>query len=135
MSDGDFITQCMFQPLPTFFAKHSADRGGNVLGLDKVAENGILWLATLAVKGPERAAVAQEKMTAWVAAVEAYAKSIDRLIDFKYLNYADPSQDPMASYGAENLAKIKAAAEKYDPKGVFQSRVLGGFKISKVGGA
>lgn len=104
-----------------------------MLGLDKVTENGILWLATLAVKGPERAAIAQAKMTAWVADVESYAKSIDGLIDFKYLNYADPSQDPMATYGAENLAKIKAAAEKYDPKGVFQSRVPGGFKISKVG--
>lgn len=122
----------MFQPLPTLFAKHSAERGGNVLGLDKVTENGILWLATLAVKGPERAAIAQAKMTAWVADVESYAKSNDRLIDFKYLNYADPSQDPMATYGAENLAKIKAAAEKYDPKGVFQSRIPGGFKISKV---
>ena len=40
----------------------------------------------------------------------------------------------MKSYGAGNVAKIRAAAAKYDPKQVFQARVPGGFKISKVGG-
>lgn len=41
-------------------------------------------------------------------------------------------KDPLASYGPENVAKIRAAATKYDPKQVFQKRVPGGFKISKV---
>lgn len=36
------------------------------------------------------------------------------------------------SYGAENVAKMRAAAKKYDPEQVFQIRVPGGFKISKV---
>lgn len=29
----DFITQCMFQSIPTFFSTHSQARGGNVMGL------------------------------------------------------------------------------------------------------
>jgi hypothetical protein len=41
-------------------------------------------------------------------------------------------QDPLSSYGPDNVAKIRAAAKKYDPKQVFQTRVPGGFKISKV---
>lgn len=41
-------------------------------------------------------------------------------------------QDPLRSYGVENVAKIRAAAKKYDPKSFFQTRVPGGFKISKV---
>jgi hypothetical protein len=48
------------------------------------------------------------------------------------LDYADITQDPLASYGAENVKKMKAAAKKYDPQGVFQNLVPGGFKISKV---
>lgn len=47
-------------------------------------------------------------------------------------NESHTLQDPLGSYGAENVAKIRAAAAKYDPEHVFQSRVPGGFKISKV---
>lgn len=42
------------------------------------------------------------------------------------------TQDPLASYGPESVKKMKAAAKKYDPFGVFQKLVPGGFKISKV---
>jgi hypothetical protein len=42
------------------------------------------------------------------------------------------SQNPLGSYGAENVAKIRAAASKYDPTEIFQTRAPGGFKISKV---
>lgn len=129
--DGDFITQCMFQPLPTLFAKHAADRGGNVLGLDGIGGNAVLWLATLAVRTPEQEAVGRETMVAWVKSVEDFAKSVGSNVEWRYLNYADYTQDPLSSYGKENLELIRAAANKYDPAGVFQTRVPGGFKISK----
>lgn len=48
---------------------------------------------------------------------------------FKYLNYADRSQDPLGSYGAQSLEFLKRTSAKYDPSGVFQKRVPGGFKI------
>lgn len=51
---------------------------------------------------------------------------------YLYLDYADKTQDPLASYGSDNIAKMKAVAKKYDPSGVFQDLVPGGFKISKV---
>lgn len=129
--DGDFITQCMFQPLPTIFAQHGAERGGNILGLDRITDNAVLWLATLAVKGADQEAFGRAKMIEWVKNVEDYAKSVGSDVDWKYLNYAHDTQDPLASYGAENVELIRAAAEKYDPEGVFQSRIPGGFKISK----
>jgi hypothetical protein len=64
--------------------------------------------------------------------IRAYTGSIEADIPYLYLDYADRTQDPLASYGAENVAKMKAAAMKYDPSGVFQNLVPGGFKISKV---
>lgn len=64
--------------------------------------------------------------------MEDYTKSIDGAVAFRYLNYCNGSQDPLGSYGAENIKKMKDAAAKYDPTGVFQTRMPGGFKISRV---
>ncbi|KAG6354435.1 hypothetical protein INS49_004452 [Diaporthe citri] len=129
--DGDFITQCMFQPLPTIFAKHGTARGGNVLGLDRLTDNAVLWLATLAVKGADQEEFGRAKMVAWVKNVQDYAKSVGAHVEWRYLNYADYTQDPLGSYGAENVEFIREVAAKYDPEGVFQSKIPGGFKISK----
>lgn len=130
--DGDFITQCMFQPLSPIFAKHGTARGGNVLGIDRITDNAVLWLATLAVKGAEQEEFGRAKMSAWVESVSDFAKSVGSDVEWQYLNYADYSQDPLSGYGRENVELIRAAAEKYDPMGVFQSRVPGGFKISSL---
>lgn len=64
--------------------------------------------------------------------LEDFAKSVGGNVEFRYLNYCDGSQDPLATYGAANIRKMKEASAKYDPTGVFQNRVPGGFKISKV---
>jgi hypothetical protein len=54
-------------------------------------------------------------------------------LSFKYANYASRDQDPLAAYGPENLAKLRAVAKKYDPKGVFQKLQFGGWKVSEAG--
>ncbi|KAK3659757.1 hypothetical protein LTR56_001121 [Elasticomyces elasticus] len=50
--------------------------------------------------------------------------------EYLYLNYAAPWQRPIAGYGAASVANLKAVSKKYDPKGVFQVQVPGGFKLS-----
>lgn len=35
---GNWTLQDMFQPLPTLFAKHSVEKGGNMMGLDRFNE-------------------------------------------------------------------------------------------------
>lgn len=50
---------------------------------------------------------------------------------FRYLNYSDISQDPLSTYGEDNFKRMREVAMKYDPTGVFQTRVPGGFKLSK----
>ncbi|KAG9199276.1 hypothetical protein G6514_008623 [Epicoccum nigrum] len=131
-SDPDFITQLMFQSIPTGFSKHSIAKGGNVLGLDKETENVVMLLYNIAVKSPELEILARKKLFASGETMKRFAASLDGLINWIYLNYADGTQDPLSSYGPDNVAKIRAAAKKYDPKQVFQTRVPGGFKISKV---
>lgn len=128
----DFNTQCVFQPIPTYFAtERSVPAGGNMLGLENVKQNAILWLGTVAVKTAAEEAIARPKVAAWSAAIEAYAASLGGDVPFRYLNYADPTQDPLKSYGATNDAFIKKVAAKYDPQAVFQTKVPGGFKISR----
>lgn len=61
----------------------------------------------------------------------ALLKSNGLLIDFVYLNYADISQNVYQSWGGNSVAKFRAASKKYDPRGVFQIMVPGGYKIPK----
>jgi hypothetical protein len=132
-NDPDFITQCMFQSIPTVFAVHSVERGGNVMGLDAEDRNAIMLLFDIAVKTAEEEAVARPLLRSYGERMQEYAASKDGLVSWKFLNYADSYQDPLASYGSANVEKIRAAARKFDPNGVFQTKAPGGFKISRVG--
>lgn len=60
---------------------------------------------------------------------DAFAASHSGLNPYLYLNYAYKTQKPIQSYGATNVKKLQAASKKYDPSGVFQKLVPGGFKL------
>lgn len=62
-------------------------------------------------------------------AVKTVAEQKRVLRKFEYLNYAGPHQSPLASYGADSLNFLRQVSKKYDPTGVFQSKVPGGFKL------
>ncbi|KAI0468966.1 FAD-binding domain-containing protein [Xylaria cf. heliscus] len=128
-SDGDFETQCFFQPLPAVIGQHGHERGGNILGVDKQEENAVILLGSLAVNGLDQEAIGREKMMAWKDDLECYSMETNTYVPYRYMNYADGSQDVVASYGTENVLKMLAVSHMYDPDGVFQKRVPGGFKI------
>lgn len=130
--DHDFAFQMVLQPLPVSFGKHSAIRGGNMFGLEHIKDDCVLLVLTVEVATPElRTTVAFSALKGAIDEIEAYAKSVDGDVTFRYLNYCDASQDPLGSYGEGNVRKMREAAEKYDPAGIFPKRVPGGFKISK----
>ncbi|KAI1740505.1 FAD-binding domain-containing protein [Xylaria scruposa] len=127
--DGDFETQCFFQPLPAVIGQHGRERGGNILGIDKQEENAVILLGSLAVNGLDQEALGRKKMMAWKDDLELYSMEADTFISYRYMNYADASQDVVTSYGTENVRQMLAISRAYDPDGVFQRRVPGGFKI------
>lgn len=92
-----------------------------------------VWQTYLAWKTPSL----DDQFHAWgnqyIDELAKFADSVGAGNPFIYLDYAYKTQDPLASYGEENLAKMKKVAEKYDPEGVFQTMVPGGFKLSKAG--
>ncbi|KAH6665549.1 hypothetical protein B0J14DRAFT_680709 [Halenospora varia] len=61
-------------------------------------------------------------------------KAANAYDDFKYLNYAASWQDPFASYGFANLENLWKVSRKYDPTGLFQTGVPGGFKLKPTSG-
>ncbi|KAL2200173.1 hypothetical protein P885DRAFT_28222 [Corynascus similis CBS 632.67] len=132
--EQDFVTQCLFQPLPALLGQRSVAAGGNVMGVDQQPHNGVLFLATAMVRTPEQEAFAYPKVKAWVDSVSEFARGIEGgLLPWRYLNYADKSQDPIASYGEDNVKFLREVAARYDPGEVFQKLCPGGFKLSEVG--
>ena len=119
----------MFQPLPAVISEHSVARGRNILGLDRTEENQVLYLFDL---GWFDEADDDKLLSAAATLMDQVAqltRSKGKENDWIYLNYALAEQDPLGSYGAANVNKMKAASKKYDSEGVFQKLVPGGFKI------
>lgn len=121
----------MFQPLPAYFVDVASRGVGNVLGL-RDTENGVLFLLEVNVLAEANEAVGHAYAGALTAEIEAFAVSAGGNLDWRYLNYADPSQNPLGSYGEANVGFIREVAARYDPTGVFQTRFPHGFKISNV---
>lgn len=130
--DGNMLSQCIFQPLPKIYAEKSAEMGGNMLGLERQRDDGVLLLAVVEVPTAAQRAAAYPKVKAFFEEVRTFAASIGGTQDWIYMNYADSSQDPLGSYGVENVNFMKKVAAKYDPEEVFQKQCPGGFKISEV---
>ncbi|TLS25961.1 hypothetical protein PpBr36_06826 [Pyricularia pennisetigena] len=105
-----FTAQCVFQSLSVEQFRQAAANGGNVLGLENRSENLVLFLGMVAIKN---------------FAVENGADD-----EFLFFNYADLSQNPLGSYGNKNIAFMEKVARKYDPNGMFQRNMPGGFKLS-----
>lgn len=153
---GDWLTLTMFQPLPSLFADLGVERGGNMLGLDQSAENNIrmippspevvcfthaipivadisqVFMCYCGWKGAEKDAIFEDAQRELISEIKAFSKIKGKDHPYIYLPYAYNDQKPLESYPLPNIERIRAMAQKYDPEGVFQTMVPGGFKISKV---
>ena len=61
--------------------------------------------------------------------VENFTKSRGSFDSFKFINDAAAWQPVMQSYGDISLERLRHVSEVYDPSGVFQHQVPGGFKL------
>lgn len=130
MASEAFMARMIWQAMPTWAAYVNSD---NVLGLDeKLTDHGIMWMIHTLVDTPQQEAIANQYLAVLTASLGAYTESLEADIDWVYLNYAAPTQDPLKGYGEANVELIRTVANAYDPEGFFQTRVPGGFKISRV---
>ena len=87
------------------------------------------------VRTPEQEKLAYPHCKAFLEAMRKFASSEiegDGNLDWEYINYADASQNPLRSYGGNNVRRLKEVARKYDPQEIFQKLCRGGFKIADV---
>jgi hypothetical protein len=118
-----------FQPMPTAITSKAASRGGNSLGLSATDGNLFNLLLTVSwdtIADDER--IEQHAKDLFQQS-EDEAKKLGLYNEYLYLNYAAPWQDPISGYGAAQKAKLQAVSKKYDPQGIFQKQVPGGFKL------
>lgn len=127
-----FSTQCLFQPIPTVFTEHSIHRGGNVLGLDNVKRDCLMWLIVGSTKTTGQGHIMRTSLEILYRDLGAYATSLNLRVDWQYLNYVDQMQDPLQSYGKMNVDFMRKVSAEYDPSGVFQSKIISGWKLSNV---
>lgn len=114
--------------LPTFTSK-SEELGGNSLGLTPSQEPLIMTLLSLTWENASDDAIVMTAAQLLMDEIEAAAKAKGVYNLFKYLNYADGGQDVIEGYGPENKAHLQATSRAYDPQGLFQKAVPGGFKL------
>lgn len=131
-TDPDFYNYITFQAMPTVLFEHSTAKGGNVLGMEGLGKNAILFQIQHMVRTTDEEAVARQRLITMHDELKAYDREQGIDVEWEYLGYADGFQDPLGSYGAENVQYMRDVASTYDPDRVFQTRVPGGFKISKV---
>ncbi|KAJ8069919.1 hypothetical protein OCU04_000327 [Sclerotinia nivalis] len=67
----------------------------------------------------------------FIEKVDDSSKNAGLFNRYKYINYSAGYQDPISGYGDEMKSSLQAVRKKYDPEGVFQTVVPGGFKISR----
>lgn len=110
---------------------HAVSNGVNSLGLSPGAgKDVVLSVVTVAYSHKADDEVVQRGLEAIVDKHVEILKHAGVYIPFQYLNYADKeSQNPIASYGADVKARLQAVSKKYDPAGIFQTKVPGGFKL------
>ncbi|KAJ4387612.1 hypothetical protein N0V93_008208 [Gnomoniopsis smithogilvyi] len=130
---GDFTSHCAFQPIPLLYSQHSVAAGGNIMGIEAYPHDGIMLQVSASVKTAELAEWVRPKVRAITQDLTAFASTVkDGIMPWQHLNYAAADQQPLQSYGAGNVAKMRGAAIKYDPNGVFQRLCPGEFKITAV---
>ena len=133
VDDGNFITQCLFQPLPTMYGQRSKEAGGNAIGIEDQPVDGLNVLALVEIKEQKHETVVYPKVKTWLKDLRVFAATIENgNLEWEYLSYADGSQNPLASYGRKNVQRMRAASAKYDPGQVFQRLCPGGFKLADV---
>lgn len=118
------LSQFLIQPQPV-------SNGTNSLGLKPGDTSTVMSVITAAYTNPADDAVVRQRLAAIVDKHERLLRKQRLYIDFKYLNYADISQDVVGSYGMNVKRRLRQVSRKYDPSGLFQTGVPGGFKVWK----
>lgn len=118
------------QPMGTAGVQAGSDRGGNIMGLEAVPQCWWVFTSEWSQDAEEDVdAAAHGAVRTMAEMVEALARKEGVFLDFKCMNFAGAGQKVLGSYSAKNVVRMQAVAEEYDPEGVWQGLLFGGFLL------
>jgi hypothetical protein len=87
-------------------------------------------LAAVLVRAQEQGKLEYKEAQDWLQHVRELAATIPGVNrEWEYLDYADGSQDPLASDGPDSAQKLREVNKKYDSEQFFPRLVIGGFDV------
>ncbi|KAI4157169.1 MAG: hypothetical protein LQ342_008498 [Letrouitia transgressa] len=115
------------QPISESMIAVASSTGGNPMG---ITPRGQMWFSlnigwALPSDDPKIPPILAET----TALIEDLTKRRGVYDRFTFLNDASSTQSVFQNYGEMNLEKLQRVAKKYDPTGIFQKQVPGGFKV------
>ncbi|KAH9992264.1 FAD-binding domain-containing protein [Xylariaceae sp. FL0662B] len=118
------------QPIPKNLAEQGIAKGGNPMGIPR--ENHQWWTTLVDWKNAKDddlvRSVSIDTGNEWKRL--ARERGLD--LEFTFMNDASRDQSPLASYGADNLEKLRQISRKYDEDQLFQNQQNAGFLLSTV---
>jgi hypothetical protein len=123
------VCSLTLQPYPVSLLRSSAEKGGNALGLspDDGPLVSVLLLTYWKLQTDDEKVIGTMRRT--LESIEEDSTKRGTAVGYKLMQYCLNFQDPIASYGAENKAMLQEVSKKFDPEGVFQKAVPGGWKL------
>lgn len=123
------ISVLQFHPITVPMVSRA--NGTNSLGLeDEISHGpGIMTLLLLQMTTVEAYRAVYPIAIEFQAALDDYIDAIGASWQWRYLDYADFSLDPIARYGESSVERMDGVSMKYDPDGVFQNLRKSGHKL------
>ncbi|RYP77480.1 hypothetical protein DL769_003390 [Monosporascus sp. CRB-8-3] len=122
---GTLVTT--LQPINENLVLAGQARGGNALGLQAVNQT---WAAfNVAWWNEEDDTAAYAAAESLHARLEVLIRKEGLALDYVFMNDANVNQSVIVSYGQENVERLHAVQQVYDPNLVFKKLVPGGQKI------
>ncbi|KAI1362017.1 hypothetical protein F5Y08DRAFT_355681 [Xylaria arbuscula] len=123
------VTGMTVQPFTSAAVRHGLWTGGNPVGLTETLQNHMEFFIQWGDSDNDEAAVAA--LQSITAKVETLAQQRGAYLKSKIMNDAGFYQNVLASYGPENLSRLRDVAVRYDPLQVFQNLQNDGFLLRK----
>lgn len=120
--------QLDWQPIGADWMKASEARGGNALGLDS-SKIYLCYAEVVEWIGSAYDNIVAEWVEETTYAINNATQKAGLYDAFNYMGDSAGFQPIFPGYGAENHQRLISIAQKYDPHGVFQNLMPGGFKI------
>lgn len=119
-----------FQPITQEFLRQGYLKGGNPHGLES-SKGPYFWsvLQLACEDNDEHYAVLHEFAEHFISEVTNELKARGLFAEYIYMNDAGEGQKVFKSYGRQNLKKLRAIREKYDPLKVYSNLMPGGWKV------